>query len=92
MNTSGKSFENDYLDRAELVKEWTNSLLSTKLNYHLVISVSGDWGTGKTYLSQNWHKYLSENNYLSCYIDAHKKEYADDPLLIIISEIEEHLK
>lgn len=83
-----KAFEPDYLNRKALATEWTDSLLSTKINHHLVISVSGDWGTGKTYLAKNWHKYLEEQGYFTCYIDAHKKDYAEDPLLIIMSEIE----
>lgn len=83
-----KAFEPDYLNRKALAIEWTDALFSTKLNHHLVISVSGDWGTGKTYLAKNWHKYLGEQEYFTCYIDAHKKDYAEDPLLIIMSEIE----
>lgn len=83
-----KAFEPDYLNRKALAVEWTDALLSTKINHHLVISVSGDWGTGKTYLAKNWHKYLEEQKYFTCYIDAHKKDYAEDPLLIIMSEIE----
>lgn len=87
-----KAFEPDYLNRKALVEEWTSALLSTKINHHLVISVSGDWGTGKTYLAKNWHKYLEEQEYFTCYIDAHKKDYAEDPLLIIMSEIESYVR
>lgn len=83
-----KAFEPDYLNRKALAVEWTDALLSTRINHHLVISVSGDWGTGKTYLAKNWHKYLEEQGYFTCYIDAHKKDYAEDPLLIIMIEIE----
>ena len=86
-----KAFEPDYLNRKALATEWTDALLSTKINHHLVISVSGDWGTGKTYLAKNWHKYLEEQKYFTCYIDAHKKDYAEDPLLIIMSEIENYV-
>ena len=86
-----KAFEPDYLNRKALAVEWTDALLSTKINHHLVISVSGDWGTGKTYLAKNWHKYLEEQKYFTCYIDAHKKDYAEDPLLIIMSEIENYV-
>lgn len=88
ISTQNIAFEPDYLDRKALAVEWTDALLSTKINHHLVISISGDWGTGKTYLAQNWHKYLEEQGYFTCYIDAHKKDYAEDPLLIIMSEIE----
>lgn len=86
-----KAFEPDYLNRKALAVEWTDALLSTRINHHLVISVSGDWGTGKTYLAKNWHKYLEEQEYFTCYIDAHKKDYAEDPLLIIMNEIENHV-
>ena len=86
-----KAFEPDYLNRKALAVEWTDALLSTKINHHLVISVSGDWGTGKTYLAKNWYKYLEEQGYFTCYIDAHKKDYAEDPLLIIMNEIENHV-
>lgn len=86
-----KAFEPDYLNRKALAVEWTDALLSTKINHHLVISVSGDWGTGKTYLAKNWYKYLEEQEYFTCYIDAHKKDYAEDPLLIIMSEIESYV-
>ena len=86
-----KAFEPDYLNRKALAVEWTDALLSTRINHHLVISVSGDWGTGKTYLAKNWHKYLEEQEYFTCYIDAHKKDYAEDPLLIIMSELESYI-
>lgn len=82
-----KAFEPDYLNRKALAVEWTDALLSTKINHHLVISVSGDWGTGKTYLAKNWHKYLEEQGYFTCYIDAHKKDYAEDPLLVFVKEL-----
>lgn len=82
-----KAFEPDYLSRKALAEEWTDALLSTKINHHLVISVSGDWGTGKTYLAKNWHKYLEEQEYFTCYIDAHKKDYAEDPLLVFVKEL-----
>lgn len=86
-----KAFEPDYLNRKALAVEWTSALLSTKLNHHLVISVSGDWGTGKTYLAKNWHKYLEEQEYFTCYIDAHKKDYAEDPLLVFIEELNSNI-
>lgn len=82
-----KAFEPDYLNRKALALEWTDALLSTKINHHLVISVSGDWGTGKTYLAKNWHKYLEEQEYFTCYLDAHKKDYAEDPLLVFVEEL-----
>ncbi len=37
-----KAFEPDYLNRKALAVEWTDALLSTRINHHLVISVSGD--------------------------------------------------
>lgn len=86
-----KAFEPDYLSRKALAEEWTYALLSTKLNHHLVISVSGDWGTGKTYLAKNWHKYLEEQEYFTCYIDAHKKDYVEDPLLVFIEELNSNI-
>ncbi len=86
-----KAFEPDYLNRKALTVEWTDALLSTKIKHHLVISVSGDWGTGKTYLAKNWHKYLEEQEYFTCYIDAHKKDYAEDPLLVFVEELNSNI-
>lgn len=86
-----KAFEPDYLNRKALAVEWTDALFSSKINHHLVISVSGDWGTGKTYLAKNWHKYLEEQEYFTCYIDAHKKDYAEDPLLVFIEELNSNI-
>ncbi len=86
-----KAFEPDYLNRKALAVEWTDALFSSKIKHHLVISVSGDWGTGKTYLAKNWHKYLEEQEYFTCYIDAHKKDYAEDPLLVFIEELNSNI-
>lgn len=86
-----KAFEPDYLNRKALAVEWTDALFSSKINHHLVISVSGDWGTGKTYLAKNWHKYLEEQEYFTCYIDAHKKDYAEDPLLVFTEELNSNI-
>lgn len=87
IENKSKAFKPDYLNRKALAEEWTNALLSTKINHHLTISVSGDWGTGKTYLAKNWHKYLEEQGYFTCYIDAHKKDYAENPLLVFVEEL-----
>lgn len=86
-----KAFEPDYLNRKALAVEWTDALFSSKIKHHLVISVSGDWGTGKTYLAKNWHKYLEEQEYFTCYIDDHKKDYAEDPLLVFIEELNSNI-
>lgn len=57
----------------------------------LVMNVNSAWGLGKTYFIDNWADDLKEQAYPVVKIDAWQSDFSNDPLLVIISEIEQQL-
>lgn len=55
-----------------------------------VISVDGDWGTGKTFLLKRWQQDLENQGWQAIYFNAWEDDFSDDPLLAIIGQLSEH--
>ena len=68
----------------------------TKLIEHqtdsLVVSLHGNWGTGKTFLLQRWHETLKKDQFESIYFNAWEDDFCPDPLVAIIGQISKELK
>ncbi|MFT5592194.1 MAG: hypothetical protein ACI8SR_000551 [Oceanicoccus sp.] len=75
--------------RERLADFLTEYLLEEKQGF--VLNLNGSWGVGKTHFLKSWENKLSEN-YPVVYIDAWKTDFADDPLLVVVNSIIEHLK
>lgn len=52
-----------------------------------VISVDGQWGSGKTTFMKMWKAYLENDGYKTIYYNAWESDYMEDPLLSLIAEI-----
>lgn len=79
-------FKNDALDRKYSAEVLTNILLS--VDEPFVLSVDSQWGTGKTTFIKMWKQYLDNQNIPSLYYNAWENDFVDDPLISLISEIE----
>ena len=53
----------------------------------LVVSLDGDWGTGKTFLLKRWQADLEKEGFKSIYFNAWEDDFCDDPLVAIIGQI-----
>lgn len=56
-----------------------------------VLAIDAEWGFGKTFLIDRWHKDLKDNQYPTILFDAWKNDFSKDPLIAFISELNESL-
>lgn len=69
--------------------------LTQSVNGPLVMSINGEWGTGKTTFIELWQKYLDSgdaNNgkrISSVYFNAWESDYVDDPLIPLMAVLDE---
>ncbi|HEY4846989.1 MAG TPA: P-loop NTPase fold protein [Methylocella sp.] len=80
---------NDVLGRKHL-SERLRSVLSRITDWP-VVNLSGEFGTGKTFFVTGLAKDLQSVGLPCVFIDAWKTDFADDPFLVVISEITEQL-
>ncbi|MEZ6094192.1 MAG: P-loop NTPase fold protein [Pirellulaceae bacterium] len=88
-----KSLDGDKLDRVPFANKM-GSIIS-QMKQGGVIAIDGDWGCGKTWFATKWREHLESKEgggFKTCYIDAFKKDYLDDPFLVISSEIAKEIK
>ncbi|MCL2718709.1 MAG: KAP family NTPase [Lachnospiraceae bacterium] len=57
-----KDVDYDLLDRTEVINELYQNLLNCKTNGKFVISLCGDWGSGKTTIIKNVKKIIANSN------------------------------
>ena len=81
----------DVLDRKEIARRLTSVVWEQEAPF--VISVDGRWGTGKTFLLKRWAQDLRNQDppWQVIYYNAWEDDFAQDPLLAIISQLSEHL-
>lgn len=76
-------FANDLLDRQSEIKNLTPIILNVQAP--LVLSLDSPWGTGKTTFVKMWRAYLQKQ---SVYFNAWETDYAEDPLIVLVSELD----
>lgn len=57
-----------------------------------VISINGDWGSGKTTFIRMFSKYLEEKEYKTILFNAWENDFTSDPLIAIMGELNQHIK
>lgn len=93
------SWETDKLDR-KLDGDFLTNYLSQKFENtrkeksrsSFVLNVNAEWGFGKTYFLKNWKKDLESSGFAVVYFDAWASDFAEEPLLAFISEIDDGLQ
>ena len=87
-------FKFDKLDRKDEVENLT--LLLTNISSPIVLAVNSPWGTGKTTFAQMLQAELLSKNSISIYFNAWETDFAKDPLLAFLGEmniaLESHLQ
>ncbi len=56
------------------------------------ISVSGGWGTGKTFILRRWQQQLENDGYKAIYYNAWEDDFCVNPLVSIIGQIATKIK
>ncbi|MEI6069330.1 MAG: P-loop NTPase fold protein [Methylococcaceae bacterium] len=83
-------FVNDLLDRQSEIKNLTPIILNVE--GPLVLSLDSPWGTGKTTFVKFWRAYLQHEQIQSIYFNAWETDYAEDPLIVLVSELDKWVK
>ena len=83
-------WSDDALDRLKVADALTE--LIRHQSDSLVVSLNGQWGTGKTFLLKRWQKKLEEEGFHAIYFNAWEDDFCDDPLVAIIGQLSEFLE
>lgn len=90
-------FENDALNRQRFASI-LNSVIGVYSDSGIVLSLNGEWGSGKTTFVRMWRQQLIDNGYKTLYFNAWKTDFYDDALSAILGELKsefpnsEHIK
>jgi len=79
-------FKGDRLNRSQYAHILTD-LIEAYSNTGCVLSINGEWGTGKTTFVKMWQSYLEMNHYRTIYFNAWETDYIDDPLIALLGEL-----
>lgn len=83
-------FKNDLLERKDEIENLTPIILN--VNEPLVLAIDSPWGTGKTTFVRLWEAYLESQSCQAIYFNAWETDYAEDPLIVMVSEINKWLE
>lgn len=83
-----KPFQNDKLNREPFANVLTH-IIDTYSDTGCVLSLNGEWGSGKTTFVRMWQQHLKNRNYKTLYFNAWKNDCLDDPLIAIMGELKE---
>ncbi len=83
-----KPFQNDKLNREPFANVLTR-IIDTYSDTGCVLSLNGEWGSGKTTFVRMWQQHLKNRNYKTLYFNAWKNDCLDDPLIAIMGELKE---
>jgi hypothetical protein len=90
-NDENSIFKNDLLNRKSEIENLTPIILN--FNDPLVLALDSPWGSGKTTFVKLWRAYLKkELSVQSIYFNAWETDYAEDPLIVLVSELNKWLK
>ena len=78
-------FINDNLDRQSEIKNLTDLLVN--IETPLVFTIDAKWGSGKTTFIKMWKADLATQEIFSLYFNAWETDFAEDPLIAFIGEL-----
>lgn len=81
-------FAKDVLDREKYANILTQDVEAYSKS-GCVLALNGKWGTGKTTFVKMWKQHLLNNGYNALYFNAWSQDYVEDPLIALISELED---
>ena len=88
--SSEQPWQDDTLDRAQIAEKLTNLIRYQQDSF--VISIDGQWGTGKTFLLKRWQIGLEKEGFSAVYYNAWEDDFCDDPLLSIVGQLSEQFR
>ena len=88
--SENEPFAVDKLNRSQYAYSLCN-IIDAYSDTGCVLSINGEWGTGKTTFVKMWQKHLKKNNYRTIYFNAWETDYVSDPLIALLGELKEVL-
>ena len=79
-------FELDRLSRGQYASV-LKSIVDSFADDGCVLSINGEWGTGKTTFVKMWQKYMERMHYRTIYFNAWNTDYISDPLIALLGEL-----
>ncbi len=79
-------FEGDRLGRQQSATTLT-SIVNAYSDTGCVLSINGEWGTGKTTFVKMWQADLKLQKYRTIYYNAWETDYIEDPLISLLGEL-----
>lgn len=79
----------DKLGRSREIENLTPVLLNAEAP--LVFAIDAPWGGGKTTFIKLWQQFLKKEGKVSLYLNAWESDFADDPLLPMLSVLDDWL-
>lgn len=87
---SDNPFSTDCLQRENEVETLTGLIFN--IDTPVVMSINAEWGTGKTTFIKMWSAYLKNKGTFSLYFNAWETDFADDPLIAFLGEMNSSLE
>lgn len=89
--TSKAPFVDDKLNRAPLANI-LKSIVESYVDGSCVLSINGEWGTGKTTFVKMWKAYMEQMDYRTIYFNAWETDYISEPLVALLGELNPIIK
>ena len=83
-------WRDDALGRQQLAERLTRLIRNEQEPF--IISIDGEWGSGKSFLLKRWQKDLEREGFNAIYYNAWEDDFCDDPLLSIIGQLSDHFR
>lgn len=81
-------FKNCALGRSKYASILTD-IVSVYSQSGCVMALNGEWGSGKTTFVKMWRQYLNNQGFKTLYFNAWESDYVTDPLVAMLSELQE---
>ena len=83
-------WQDDELDRKRLAERLTKLICNQQEPF--IISIDGQWGSGKTFLLKRWQRDLERDGFRAIYYNAWEDDFCDDPLCsAIIGQLSDYI-
>lgn len=81
-------FHNCALDRKRYAKILTDVIMLYSQS-GCVMSLNGEWGSGKTTFVKMWKQSLENDHFKTFYFNAWESDYVEDPIIAMLSEMQD---
>ena len=82
-------FKNDALNNRAQFANLMTQIVDLYGEKGCVLSLNGQWGSGKTTFIKMWKQQLENDGYRTAYFNAWEYDYTDNPLVALVSQLEQ---